>query len=205
VAELGEETDIALGLDEVLRLHRARAAWSGRAPRQDRLADRGHEMFVREAVGRMAREGRASVHLLELGGVAVGGLVAVRAPGSTFLSLSGYDPMRWDYGILTLLTSEVLYAAIRDGAHSVNLSSGPENSKLRWSDEIAVHQLFAVVSQRRRSRLAFEAFLHARASGAVRGGNRVARAIQSETDATQNQAGRVTRPPSPSGADQGAV
>jgi hypothetical protein len=133
----------------------------------------------------MAGEQRASVHLLEIGGTAAGGLIALRAPGSRFLSLSGYDPRWWDYGILNLLTSEVLGAAIRDGDRSVNLSSGPENSKLRWSEEIAVNTLFAVVAGRRRSRLAFELFLHARAAGTVREGSRVARAIQAETAARQ--------------------
>ncbi|HEV3228155.1 MAG TPA: GNAT family N-acetyltransferase, partial [Solirubrobacteraceae bacterium] len=178
VTELREPGEVDRGLDEVLRLHRARAAHIGRATRYDRLADPRDEAFVREAVGRMAGEQRASVHLLEIGGTAAGGLIVLRAPGSRFLSLSGYDPRWWDYGILNLLTSEVLGAAIRDGDRSVNLSSGPENSKLRWSEEIAVNTLFAVVAGRRRSRLAFELFLHARAAGTVREGSRVARAIQ---------------------------
>jgi CelD/BcsL family acetyltransferase involved in cellulose biosynthesis len=185
VRELREPGQVAAGLSELLELHRARAAMTGRAPRQDRLADPGDEAFTREAATNMAAEGQASIHLLDVDGAAAGGLLVLHAPGTLFLSLSGNDPRWWEYGILNLLTAEVLKAGIRDGARSVNLSSGPETTKLRWSEQIEVHQLFAIVSGRRRSRMAFAAYVQGRAGREVRAGHRVARAVASEQAATE--------------------
>jgi len=187
VRELAEPAQVEAGFTELLALHRARAALTGRAPRRDRLADPRHEAFAREAVVRMAGEGLARIHLLDIDGAPAGGLVALHTPETVFLSLSGYDPRWWEYGVLNLLTAEVMRAGIRDGAAAINLSSGPENTKLRWSERIEVHQLFAIVAGARRSRMAFGAFQHARAASQLREGHRVAKAVAREHAATERR------------------
>jgi len=48
---------------------------------------------------------------------------------------------------------QVLQAAIGRGDTSANLSQNPDESKLRWSEQIEQHNEFLLFSPRRRARL----------------------------------------------------
>ena len=49
--------------------------------------------------------------------------------------------------------------AIGRGDTSANLSLNPDESKLRWSEQIELHNEFLLVSPRRRARLATSLYL----------------------------------------------
>ena len=51
--------------------------------------------------------------------------------------------------------------AIVDGRRSLNLSSGPNIAKMRWSSTVATHHDFDIVPRRRRSQLLNHAYAHA--------------------------------------------
>jgi CelD/BcsL family acetyltransferase involved in cellulose biosynthesis len=163
VVELTEGKDLEHGLDELVRMHRLRARMDIRVKHPDRLALGVQEQFVREATHAMARGGRASIFLLCVDGAPAAVQLVLRANDSAYLSISGYEPNWWDFGVMTLLTAEVLGAAAERGEGTVNLSLGPDNAKLRWSERTVLYPYFGIVRGRVRSRWAFRAFLHARA------------------------------------------
>jgi hypothetical protein len=53
----------------------------------------------------------------------------------------------------------VLQAAIRRSDTSANLSLNPDESKLRWSEQIEQHNEFLLISPRRRARLSTGLYL----------------------------------------------
>ena len=163
VSEMTHGAGLDEALGELRRLHHARAEMNVRVKHPDRMRTPELEQFVRNAVSRMADDGSASVHVLEVDGAPAASVLALRANDCTFISLSGYEQRWWEYGVMTLLTLEVLNSAVERGHRWVDLSLGPDNSKLRWSEQIAVHPYFAIVRRSARARLSFRAFLHARA------------------------------------------
>jgi CelD/BcsL family acetyltransferase involved in cellulose biosynthesis len=163
VTELTDGPDLDAAFGDLRRLHRARAHMDVRSRHPDRMATPQREAFVREAVSGLAVVGAASIFLMRVDARAAAVVLSLRAHESTFVSISGYDPALWDYGVMTLLTQEVLHSGVARGHSVVDLSLGPDNAKLRWSEHVAIHPYFAVVRRGPRARLAFRAFLHARA------------------------------------------
>jgi hypothetical protein len=86
----------------------------------------------------------------------------VLSDGKTdYLSLSGLDPAYWNYSLNTLLVYESMKTAILLGRSAVNLSTGPDVAKLRWSPSIVTFNDFAVVRGDRRSQWLYGAYAHA--------------------------------------------
>jgi CelD/BcsL family acetyltransferase involved in cellulose biosynthesis len=72
---------------------------------------------------------------------------------------AGYDPTWRRYSVMTILMSEIIKWAIANKFQRVNLSTGNDQSKLRWKpDEIVFHNAVQV-SPTRRARLVFPAFV----------------------------------------------
>lgn len=147
--------ELDAAMDRVLALHRARASLLGR-PRHAIYFDRPADVdFLRDAARRLFAAGHLTPYLLRVGDAVAAGHVVLHANGASFFSISGFDPAWWQYSVATTLTAECLRLAIDRGDSLANLSTSPDTSKLRWSEEVRTHEHFVVYGPRFRSRLAF--------------------------------------------------
>jgi CelD/BcsL family acetyltransferase involved in cellulose biosynthesis len=160
VVESGPE--LAAAVDEVMRLHLARAQYKGKLRHVDYLTDPLDRSFLHAVMQGMGSVGRAEAHRLRVGSDAVAAMLTLRAADCTYFWVSGFDPAWWDYGPLTLLHGECLRRAIERGDTLANLSVGPAAAKLRWSEKIEYWHDFVLVGTRRRSRVAYAVDAHRR-------------------------------------------
>jgi CelD/BcsL family acetyltransferase involved in cellulose biosynthesis len=160
--------DFATALDQFIALHRKRSVIEGKVRHADQLAKPSDRAFLRDVAGRMFRAGHLTPCILDVNGVPAAARLLLQANGSAFFSLSGFDPAWWPYSVATTLMSHCLQYAIERGSTMANLSPGPDVAKLRWSEQLELHQEFLVVGPRRRSRLAFSLYWQLRAAAAIR-------------------------------------
>jgi CelD/BcsL family acetyltransferase involved in cellulose biosynthesis len=159
----GSEAALERSIDTLVSLHRARSRVQGTEPHADYFADSREEAFLYDAGRALHRSGHFTPLVLEVDGEEVAARLVLETGGSSFFSVSGADPAWWHYNVGTTLLALALERSIdRDGV-LVNLSHGPDVSKLRWSEELEYAQSFLLVGERLRSRVAFAAFWHARA------------------------------------------
>ncbi len=161
-------SDMTRGLGEVVRLHGARASLRGKVRHANYVAHGCDRDFLHDVSRRMHAAGLLRVCLLRVEGTAVAGRLLLHGNGSTFLSLSGFDPAWWSYNVATVLTGACLRQAVERGDLLVNPSSGPDRAKLRWSERLELHQVFVAVNARRSSRAAFALHWQLRAAHQMR-------------------------------------
>jgi CelD/BcsL family acetyltransferase involved in cellulose biosynthesis len=153
-----EPADIAAAMPELRRLHAARSTTTGRRTHPDMLGDPAHYDFFAEAVGRMAAAGRAELLTLDAGSTPIAAQLVLRAPAASYLALSGVDPEWWHASPVTLLQYTAIGRAAERGDREMNLSVGPDVSKLRWSEQVVQHPEFVVCGSRDRSRRLLAAY-----------------------------------------------
>ncbi|HEX8101807.1 MAG TPA: GNAT family N-acetyltransferase [Solirubrobacteraceae bacterium] len=175
------ETDCApdqLGaaVEDVIRLHSARAGIAGHLEHDDHLEEPESRAFLHDVAGQLHAEGALRVARLVAGEETLAANLILRAHGTVFTSLSGMAPDAWRYGAITVLLGRVLDEAADEGFERANLSLGPSQAKLRWSERIETHNQFVIVANRRGARTAFAAYWHARAAMLLRRHGRVSTA-----------------------------
>ncbi len=144
--------ELAVALPNLRRLHAARAGRPGQHAHPDVLAAPESYAFVACAVARMAANGGAELLTLDVEGETVAAQLVLRAPAAGVFALSGVDPAWWHTGPVTLLQFTAIERAVRRGDTEMNLSVGPDISKLRWSEHVVQHPEFVVCGSRARSR-----------------------------------------------------
>lgn len=154
-------------LDDLLTLHRARAGLAAKTHHPDYFTSRADRAFLRDVGHAMFRAGHASPCLLRINDAPAAGRLLLHANDTTYFSFSGFDPQWWPYNVATTLMAACLERAIERGARLAHLSLGPDVAKLRWSEQLQLHQDFLIVGARRRSRLAFALFWQLRATTLV--------------------------------------
>jgi CelD/BcsL family acetyltransferase involved in cellulose biosynthesis len=161
-------------------LHSARAALPGKEAHYNALDGKQAE-FVRQAVGDLAARGRAAIYLLELGNELLAARLVLTTPCASYLSVSGMSEVAWAFSPMALLIHEIAMDAIARGATELNLSFGPDEAKMVWSEQVDCHPVFMVVPPRPRAHLAFSAawpiysalrYREERAMHRIRGGSR---------------------------------
>lgn len=142
-AVTGGELDRAV-IDRFLDLHQSRSDHDGSGiDHHDAYADPRHRELLRTVLPALAQEGWATVFELHIDGVVVASQLALRAPATSYVHSSGFDPAVWSLGPTTLLQAELIRTAIECGDRVVNFSPGPNVSKLRWSEQLWVSNEFA--------------------------------------------------------------
>lgn len=160
--------DVRATLPELRRLHAARAEMEGARVHPDALGEPRRRAFFNDAVHRMAASGRVELLTLNVAGTPVAAQLVLRAPSAAYFALSGIDPQWWSVGPVTLLQYTAMERALERGDTEVNLSVGPDVSKLRWSEHIVQHPEFVVCGPRGRSRVLLSGYAAAAAVAAVR-------------------------------------
>lgn len=147
-------------LGGLIALHRKRSKMPGKVAHPDVLAGRPERRFFIEAVQHLAAHGLARAHVAEHGGRQIAGQLVLSDGATDYLSITGLDPEYWELSLNTLLVYQALVAAVQEGRRAVNLSTGPDVAKLRWSPRVVTYNDFMVVRGDPASRWLYGAYAH---------------------------------------------
>jgi CelD/BcsL family acetyltransferase involved in cellulose biosynthesis len=150
--------------DQTVRLNRIRSGVPDKPRHPSIFESESARIFTREAFCTMAAAGLGEASVLRFNEQIVAGLVVLRANGTIYLFVSGADPAVWEFGAGTLLIAEAARRGIKRGDVVINLSTGPNRAKLRWSEDLLTFQDFSLVGPTRRSRLKFATYWQASAA-----------------------------------------
>jgi CelD/BcsL family acetyltransferase involved in cellulose biosynthesis len=150
--------DIAAAVDRFLMLHVARSDTPDMIYHPKRFANQRERAFLLEYLGRMADRGQLRIFELEINGEVVASRIAFLLGSELYMYFSGYNPSWRKYGVMTLLVSEIIKWAINHGLRWVNLSTGNDQSKLRWKPSEIIYSDCMQVSPTLRGKLTFRGF-----------------------------------------------
>jgi CelD/BcsL family acetyltransferase involved in cellulose biosynthesis len=158
-------------------LHADRARMTGKKQHPDVLRRASDRSFVSAAVTAAAARGGACVYRLLIHGEAVAALLVLRTRDCSYFLLSGMSQRSWEFSPTTLLQACAIDDAATLGHSRVNLSTGPDAAKLRWSEELAFSTEFVLAPDRPYSRAAFWAYWQAAAAAELRRERRLHRLL----------------------------
>jgi CelD/BcsL family acetyltransferase involved in cellulose biosynthesis len=109
----------------------------------------------------MAERGCLRIFEIEIGGTVVATRVGFVFGEGLYLYFSGYDPKWGKYSIMTTVLAESIKWAIENRFKIVNLSTGKDASKTRWSPKEITLRQGVQVSPKWQAQLAFAAYSEA--------------------------------------------
>lgn len=163
-----EGAELAAALSDLVRLHEERSQLTGKKRHRSALTRPADRSFLAAGVTALAPHGGAAVYLLTVHGETAAALLTLRGSGCTYFLLSGMSERSWEFSPITLLQGRAVDDAIMLGHQWVNLSTGPDTAKLRWSEQLAMSTEFVLVPDRPFARAAFGVFWQASAAAAIR-------------------------------------
>ena len=131
--------------------------------------------FFADYLHRAAERGELRIFELEIGGIAVASRLAFLLGSDLYVYYTGYDPAWKTYSVMTVLVTEIIKWAFAHGVERINLSTGRDQSKMRWKPREVLFRDAVQVSPTVRARAAFGAFLayealsRARVKAGIRG------------------------------------
>jgi CelD/BcsL family acetyltransferase involved in cellulose biosynthesis len=159
--------DLISALPDLARLHQDRSRLAGRKRHPNVLGDEADWSLLSAAVSASAERGGASIYRLFADGEALAALLALHTRDGTYLLLSGMSQEAWEFSPTTLLQGRAIDDAAAVGHRWVNLSTGPDSAKLRWSEKLVLSAEFVLIPDRLYSRVAFGAYWHASAAAQI--------------------------------------
>jgi CelD/BcsL family acetyltransferase involved in cellulose biosynthesis len=160
--------EILDAMDDLFFLHAARSRIPEKEIHPNVLRDEEDASYLRAALTAAADKGSVCIYRLFVDGGAIAALVALRTPDTSYLLLSGMSQEAWDYSAVTLLHGFAMDDAREFKHRHVNLSTGPNTAKLRWSEEILVRPEFLLVPDRALPLARFTAYWLASAVAALK-------------------------------------
>jgi CelD/BcsL family acetyltransferase involved in cellulose biosynthesis len=145
VTRADDRVDLLQALPDLARLHGERSELSGKKRHPNVLSDAMVQSFLVAGVTALAERSGASIYRLHVHGQAVAALLVLRTHACTYFLLSGMKHQYWDFSPITLLQARAIDDAVALGHRSINLSTGPDTAKLRWSEELEVSAQFVLV------------------------------------------------------------
>lgn len=127
-----EPAVIGAALDDVFRLHAARAARDIKPRHVDYYARRSDRRAMRSIAASMATDGGIAICRLRVDGVVVAARIAFIGREAVYLHDAGADPGWSRFAVATTLTAECLRWAIERGATVAHIGTGDDPSKRRW-------------------------------------------------------------------------
>ncbi len=136
----GHELEAALNV--LIRMHAARSTRIDTVAHPDVFRTRAAKRFLLDVCKRYSAVDGVRVFCLELENRIVAARVAFVSGRSMYFYYSGYDPSYAKYSVMTTVVADAIKYAIAHGFKTVNLSTGNDLSKTRWSPtEVKYHQL----------------------------------------------------------------
>lgn len=126
------EAEVVAAVGRLVDLHGRRAAVTGTVRHRDCFETEEARRFLADVTARLARRGVARMFQLEVAGRVVAMRLGFVWRDRLYLYYSGYDPEWGKYSVMTTTVAEALKYATDSGITSVNLSTGADESKLRW-------------------------------------------------------------------------
>jgi CelD/BcsL family acetyltransferase involved in cellulose biosynthesis len=127
--------ELAPALHKLIEMHGSRASASGTVQHRNCFDTDARRSFIHEVVDRFSREASVCVFQLEIGGEIVATRLGFVSADRLYLYYSGYEPSWGKYSVMTTVVAEAIKYAIENRFKSVNLSTWPDESKLRWRPE----------------------------------------------------------------------
>lgn len=155
-----EPGEVAAAFERLADLHARRSRRTDKnAIHADVIGTGPVREFLGTAVAEMARGGLVSVYELRVRDRVIAAQLVLHTARSTHFSVSGQDDAAWAYSAITFLQWTAVQDAQAAGHDLVDLSAGPVQAKLRWSEQVRSFHEFALVAPRRSARLAYWAQL----------------------------------------------
>jgi CelD/BcsL family acetyltransferase involved in cellulose biosynthesis len=167
VSRATARADLISALPDLARLHQDRSHLPGRKRHPNFVSQEADWSFLSAAVAGAAERGGASIYRLLAHGEALAALLALHTRHGTYFLLSGMSPEAWEFSPTTLLQGCAIDDAVALGHRWVNLSTGPDSAKLRWSEKLVLSAEFVLIPNRLYSRVAFGAYWQASAAAEV--------------------------------------
>ena len=123
--------------------------------------------FLFSVCDALAARGAVRVFQLVIGGTVVASRIGFVVHDSLYLYYSGFDPEWAGYSVMTTVVAESIKYAISSGLKTVNLSTGTDVSKTRWSPRALPYQTAYEPGSKLRSRWILSAYRHARAGAGL--------------------------------------
>ena len=159
-----DAVDAAFG--RLVDLHRERAAAEQHREVHRDVFDSPRALaYVRDVVHRLASRDRVRVYEVHAGDEVLAAQLVLTTKTTSYSSVSGVSERGWRFSAVTHLQWTALLDAHAAGHRELNLSIGPNQAKLRWSQDVRHQPDYVVVGPRRRSRAAY---LAAQTAAAVR-------------------------------------
>jgi CelD/BcsL family acetyltransferase involved in cellulose biosynthesis len=150
-------------LDDALKrffaLHRARSRSAEMKSHRDSFSHRKHRNFLSDIVQGMGACDVLRFFELEIDGKIIASRIAFALDRELYLYFSGFDPVWKKYGVMTTLMVEIIKWAIEHDFSLINLSTGTDQSKLRWKPTEIALQDVVQLSPSLRGQLAFRSEL----------------------------------------------
>jgi CelD/BcsL family acetyltransferase involved in cellulose biosynthesis len=160
VASTGPE--LMRALESFFTLHTARANRSDTVPHTNVFDTPLARSFLRALVVTYASSGAVRIFTMDLEGQTVAARIAFVVGRSLYLYYSGYDPAFGRYSVMTSVVAHAIQYAIGQGYETVNLSTGNDPSKARWSPEETCFTQVVLHSTSLRGRVGTAAYLYLR-------------------------------------------
>lgn len=122
-------------LDRFFELHAARANLRDTVKHPNVFATAAAQTFLHELCLLHAGRGITHIFNLKLGRTTIATRLGFRLGSSMYLYYSGYEPAFTRYSAMTTCLAGAIRWSIEAGLKSVNLSTGTDVSKTRWSPE----------------------------------------------------------------------
>jgi len=155
----GEPDAVRSAIERFLALHAARSAVDGMIYHENKFSKPHTLAFLLEYTKSFAERDEVRIFELEVDGKTIASRLAFIIGDDLYMYFTGYDPAWRRYSVMTILMSEIIKWAIGEGLKHVNLSTGNDQSKLRWKPEEIMFHDAVQVSPTARGWLAYRAFL----------------------------------------------
>ena len=127
-------------MERFFLLHSSRASAKDMFVHPDKFKNHTNRAFLSEIFGKFCDDQAAKIFELYVGEQIVACRLCFVLGPTLYIYYSGYDPSFREYNVGTIMMSEIIKWAIKNGFHEVNLSAGKDRSKLQWRPSEIVFQ-----------------------------------------------------------------
>jgi CelD/BcsL family acetyltransferase involved in cellulose biosynthesis len=159
VVQSPQETPEAL--ETFFRLHSIRSHAANTVAHPDVFRKANDRAFLTDYALQLSHAGQLRIFQLLIGGNVVATRLGFQFNDEIYLYYSGYDLTWSKYSVMTTLLVEAIKWAIDQRLRVVNLSTGTDVSKLRWSPIATRYCALTEVLPGRRANLSFSTYQHA--------------------------------------------
>ena len=155
-------SEVAAALERFFFLHQARAELSGTINHRNVFDAAMARRFLTDVCERFAERDALRIFALKIGDKMAAMRIGFVLGDSLYLYYSGFDPEFGKYSVMTTAVAEAVKYAIEQRFATVNLSTGSDVSKTRWSPAEIVFRQASIVSPSRRGEFTHEVYRRAR-------------------------------------------